>query len=87
MLTRGDIAALKKLQERVQEIERRLTETPSTSKDFTMGRLAEACRAVDDAILQVLIIVKIHGLGEQELRAIGPGDQDLNVLTSQKQAS
>lgn len=66
MLNRGDIAALKSMQARVQELERRLTEMPSTNKDFPMGRLAEACRAVDDAILQVLITAKVYDLGASD---------------------
>jgi propanediol dehydratase small subunit len=61
MLTRADISALKTMRKRVQEIERRLDSEPS--HDFPMGRLAEACRAADDSLLQVLILGRVHGLG------------------------
>lgn len=60
MLNRGDIAQLKKTRERVQEIERRLEDG---ERHFPDGRLAEACRAADDSILQVLILAKVHNLG------------------------
>ncbi len=68
MLKRGDISALKAMRERVQELERRLTS--ETEKDFPMGRLAEACRAVDDSILQILVLACVHNLGatEEDLR-------------------
>ncbi len=64
MLSRGDIAALKTMRERAQEIERKLQD--QKGHDFPMGRLAEACRALDDAILQVLVLGKIHDLGVTE---------------------
>lgn len=61
MLSRADIAALKAIQERMRDLERKLE--LQQKRDYPMGRLAEACRAVDDAILQVLVIAKIHNLG------------------------
>lgn len=76
MLNRGDISALKAMRERVQEIERKLEGSPKTN--FPMGRLAEACRAVDDAILQILVLARVHDLGVSE--------EDLR-LTSKKSAA
>lgn len=68
MLSRADIAALKTMRERVQEIERKLES--QAGRDFPMGRLAEACRAVDDSILQILVLANVHDLGvtEDDLR-------------------
>ena len=60
MLNRGDITTLKKTRERVQALERRIEHGP---RDFTQGRLAEACQACDAAILQVLILARVHDLG------------------------
>lgn len=77
MLSRSDVAALKKTRERVQEIERRIS-ADRIKRNFDLGRLAEACRAVDDAILQVLVLARVHNLGVSE--------DDLR-LTSQKDAA
>jgi len=60
MLTRGDITTLTKTRERVQELERKIEHG---TRDFTQGRLAEACQACDAAILQVLILARVHDLG------------------------
>jgi len=61
MLSRSDIAELKKTRASVQKLEAKLIE--HNSRDFPMGRLAEACRAVDDAILQLFILAKVHDMG------------------------
>jgi len=63
MLTRTDVTQLKKTRERVQEIERRLE---ASSHDFPSGRLIDACRSEDEAILNVLILAKVHDLTPQK---------------------
>jgi hypothetical protein len=60
MLTRWDIAAIHRARERLMKLEQLLEREEN---GFDHGRLAEACRHADDALLQVLIVAKIRELG------------------------
>lgn len=76
MLTRADIKVLKRARQTVQAIESKLEF--AGGRDYPMGRLAEACRACDDAILQVLVIAHVHELGvsQEDLRALTVQNRD-----------
>jgi len=61
MLSRADIKAIHRARERLWELENRLE--LAENRPYDTGRLAEACRAADDALQQVLIIGKVRSLG------------------------
>ena len=68
MLTRADIATINK----ARVVARKLESESEFCKqrDYPLGRLAEACRAADDALLNLLIVAKVHefGVTDQDMR-------------------
>jgi len=62
-----EIATLKRAREVAQKIEMGLERREGTSdRLYPMGRLAEACRAADEAVMQILILGNVHGFGVSE---------------------
>lgn len=61
MLSRADITAIHRTRERLRALESRLE--LAEDRPYDTGRLAESCRAADDALLQILIIANVRNLG------------------------
>jgi hypothetical protein len=61
MLTRADIATLNKARATVQKLESELD--LSDGHDYPDGKLAEACRTADDALMHLLVIANVQEQG------------------------
>lgn len=70
MLSRSDIAMIEKMRKRLTEIESKLEHK---EENFALGRLAEACRAADDALMQILIVASTRSLGVTVEELLGGG--------------
>lgn len=61
MLSAQDIVDIQKARDRLIKLEAKLD--LSDDRDYPTGRLAEACRAADDALLNILICANVRDLG------------------------
>jgi hypothetical protein len=61
MLTRADIASLNKARATVQKLESGLE--MAGEQAYSGGRLAEACRSADHALMNLLVIANVQGQG------------------------
>lgn len=70
LLTRTDVATIIRARNRLAEVESKLE--LADDRNYPTGRLAEACRVADDALLMILILAMVHNLGVTDAELRGP---------------